>query len=317
MAVNRGGRMRVLLTGAAGFIGSHLARHLVAGGHEVTAIVKPGCTTLWRLADVAPSMTFVEADLANLAGVLDELREHRPEVCIHLAWRGWSGKPAADANLSSLGVSLELLRKMPELSCGRFVAAGTCFEYELGGGVLGEQTPLRPHDLYGACKKSLFEVGQEFSRLTGVSVATARIFYSYGPYEDPRRLVPSIALSVLGGQPARATRGEQVRDYLHAADVASAIWAVAQSDITGAVNIASGQPVTIARVATAVGEMLGRPELIQLGALDYRPGEPMHIVGDADRLQRELGWSPAFTLESGLRETLDWWRAAPAYARHA
>ena len=123
---------------------------------------------------------------------------------------------AAEA-LGSLGISLELLRVMPELGCPRFVAAGTCFEYALSGSRLSEATPLVPHDLYGGCKKSLFEVAQGFSALTGVSVATPRIFYSYGPYEDSRRLVPSIVNALLSGQPARATRGEQVRDYLNRA----------------------------------------------------------------------------------------------------
>lgn len=306
----------VLLTGAAGFIGAHLVRLLVAEGHEVTAIVPAGARTFWRIADVAPRLTMIEGDLRDLVGIVERIRNRKPDICVHLAWRGWSGKPAADANLSSLGVSLELLRKMPELSCRRFVAAGTCFEYDLGPRALSEQTPLRPHDLYGSCKKSLFEVSQEFSALTGVSVATPRIFYSYGPYEDPRRLVPSIALALLNGRAAKATAGGQVRDYLHAADIASAIWAVASSDATGAVNIASGVPVTIAQIARRIGELLGTPELIELGALPYREGEPMHILGDPGRL-RALGWTPSFDLDRGLLETLDWWKQAPAVARHA
>jgi nucleoside-diphosphate-sugar epimerase len=313
----RGARTSVLLTGAAGFIGAHVVRLLVAEGHKVTALVRPGCDTMWRIADVAAEVSIIECDLSGLAEVADRIRAGRPEICIHLAWRGWSGKPAADANLSSLGLSLELLRMMPRLECRRFVAAGTCFEYELGPQVLSEKTPLRPHDLYGSCKKSLFEVAQEFSALTGISVSTPRIFYSYGPFEDPRRLVPSIALALLDGRPAKATRGEQVRDYLHAADIASAIWAVAHSDLAGAVNVASGTPVTIARVATHIGDQLGRPDLIQLGALNYREAEPMHIVGDPSRLRDELGWSPRFTLEAGLAETVEWWRRSTPAARHA
>jgi nucleoside-diphosphate-sugar epimerase len=244
---------------------------------------------------------------------VDPIRARRPEVCVHLAWKGWSGKAEADANLSSLGVSLELLRKMPELACPRFVAAGTCFEYDLSAAVLSESTPLRPHDLYGGCKKSLFEVAQEFSALTGVSVVTPRIFYSYGPLEDARRLVPSITQALLRGEIAKATAGEQVRDYLHAADIASAIWAIAQSDATGAVNVASGEPVTIAQIATRIADLLGRSELLQLGALKYRDGEPMHILGDAGRL-RSLGWAAKHTLDTGLAETVEWWQQKLSYA---
>src|SRR5205823_13590039 len=126
----------------------------------------------------------------------------------------------------------------------------------------------------GACKKSSFEVAQEFSALTGVSVVTPRIFYSYGPYEDTRRLVPSITRALLEGSIAKVTLGQQVRDYLHVEDIASAIWAVAQSDVTGAVNIASGEPVTIGHLALRLGELVGASHLVQLGALNYREGEP-------------------------------------------
>ena len=278
--------MSVLLTGAAGFFGAHLARLLVSEGHDVTAIVRPG-TDRWRLAGLESRCSLIQGDLSELETITGSIRARQPEILIHLAWKGWSGKAEADANLSSLGVSLELLRKMPELGCRRFVAAGTCFEYDLTGRRLAETSPLHPHDLYGACKKSLFEVAQEFSALTGLSVVTPRIFYSYGPLEDARRLVPSIVQALLRGQVAKATAGEQVRDYLHVSDIAAAIWAVARSDASGAVNIASGEPVTIAQIA-------------------IRIAEPMHILGDCGKL-RGLGWVPKYTLDTGLAETIEWW----------
>jgi UDP-glucuronate decarboxylase len=302
----------VLLTGAAGFFGAHLARLLVDEGQHVAAIVRPG-TDSWRIEPLKSRLAIIPGDLTNLGALVDRIRAERPTICIHLAWKGWSGKAEADANLSSLGVSLELLRKMPELECSRFVAAGTCFEYDLTGEVLSETSPLRPHDLYGGCKKSLHEVAQEFSSLTGVSVVTPRIFYSYGPLEDARRLVPSITQALLRGEVAKATPGEQVRDYLHVADIASAIWTVAQSEATGAVNVASGEAVTIAQIARKIAERLGRSAQLQLGALSYRDGEPMHILGDSRKL-RALGWAPKFSLDAGLAETLDWWQHKVSYA---
>jgi nucleoside-diphosphate-sugar epimerase len=299
--------MRILLTGAAGFIGSHLARLIVTEGHEVLAIVRPA-TSRWRIADIESQLTIIDADLTAFGGVVGQVRAWHPDISIHLAWKGWSGKAEAEANLSSLGISLELLRSTVGLSCGRFVAAGTCFEYDLTHDRLGEQTPLMPHDLYGVCKKSLFEIGQQFAALTGVSVVTPRIFYSYGPHEDTRRLVPSVIQALLRGEIAPVTAGEQVRDYLHAEDIASALWAVAKSDVIGAVNIASGEPITIAQIALRIGCLLQRPDLIRLGALEYREGEPMHILGDVSALRERLRWTPRFTLESGLRQTIEWWQ---------
>lgn len=304
---------RVLLTGGAGFIGSQLARLLVKEGHEVFAIIRPEADR-WRIADIESDLVVIEGDLRALPNLRRQLVAAKPEICLHLAWRGWLGQAEAIENLSSLSVSLDLLRMMPDLSCQRFVSVGTCFEYDLAGGRLVETTPLRPQELYGTCKKSLFEVAQQFSAFTGMSMATPRVFYSYGPFEDVRRLVPSVALSLLNGVPARVTLGEQVRDYLHVEDVASAIWRVATSDLTGAVNIASGEPVTIAEVATRVASLLGRPDLLHLGALPYRPGEPMRILADTTTLRQRLGWAPRFALEQGLIDTVRWWEARKSEA---
>lgn len=297
---------RVLLTGATGFVGSQLARLLVAEGHEVFAIIRPDANR-WRLSDIARALVVLDGDLQNVFELRDRLRALRPDICLHLAWRGWLGVADAEQNLRSLGFSLDLLRLMSDVSCRRFLAVGTCFEYDLSGDCLSETTTLRPRELYGTCKKSLFEVAQHYSTLTGVSVVMPRVFYSYGPFEDERKLVSSITLSLLRGEAAEVTPGQQVRDYLHVEDVASAIWHVATSDVTGGVNIGSAQPVTVADVATRIGRLLGRPDLVKLGAIPYRPDEPMRIVTDAALLRGRLGWSPRLDLDRGLTETVAWW----------
>lgn len=295
---------RVLLTGAAGFIGSHLTRQLIADGHAVTAILRPG-EDCRRIADVLPAITTIEGDLGDVSALLARLQERQPEICIHLAWQGWKG--SAQDNVASLSASLRLLHAMPALGCRRFVSAGTCYEYDLSDGRLSETSPLKPREVYGACKKALYEVGQAFGDETGVSVAVSRIFYTYGPHEPASGLVPYIIQSLLRGEPAKLTPGDQVRDYVHAEDIASAIWAVARSEARGAVNIASGVPVTVAEIARKVGALLGRPDLVHLGALPYRSGEPPTVLGDTTRL-RDVGWLPRYDMDRGLAHAVEWWR---------
>lgn len=102
--------------------------------------------------------------------------------------------------------------------------------------------------------------------------------------------------------------GEQLRDFLHVDDVASAIWAVARSAYAGPVNIASGSPFAVAAVVRTIARLVGREDLLYFGALPYRAGEPMDLTADASVLHEAIGWSPRYDLEAGLRNTIEWWK---------
>jgi nucleoside-diphosphate-sugar epimerase len=307
--------MKVLLTGATGFIGSHLARLLVSGGHQVTAIIKPS-TSRWRIADLKDAIDIIECDLGDRASLEPQLRPNVPDVCVHLAWHGWSGPSlTAEENLSSLAASLELLRTLTHVGCPRFVGIGTCFEYDPASDTMSEASPLGPQDLYGVCKHSLSNAAQALSPIARMSVAWARVFLVYGPFDDERRLVPSLTLSLIRGEPAKMTAGEQIRDVIHVEDAASAIWAIARSAHTGPVNVASGVRVRVVDIAGEIAAIVGRPELLQVGALAYRTGEPPVLVADTTLLRDKVGWSPRYDLTAGLTQTVAWWRAQTA-ARH-
>lgn len=301
--------MKVVLTGATGFVGSQLARLALSQGHAVIAIVRPGSDRR-RILDVEGRITFIERDLADLPAIEARLAAERPDLCLHMAWRGWYNSQATvEENLTSLALSLEFMRVVAKLGCPRFVSAGTCFEYDMTFPLLSETTPTPPHDLYGTCKRAFLDIAEQFSLVTKLEIAWTRLFYSYGPYQDPGRLVPAIVLALLRGEPAATTDGEQVRDYLHVEDVASAIWHVAQSRFTGAVNIASGQPITVRALVSEVGRLMGKADLLRFGALPYRQDEPMAIRADASLLRERLGWSPRYELETGIAATIAWWQA--------
>jgi nucleoside-diphosphate-sugar epimerase len=283
--------MRVLLTGATGFIGSHVARELLRRGHEVHASVRPG-STRWRIGDI-------ERELRIHVGAMDDV-PIEPEIVIHLAWYAVPGLYlAAPENRDCLEASLRLLRR---IRC-RAVFAGTCFEFDTSLGRLSEESPVKPATLYAECKDKLRRevVGRPDS-------AWVRFFYQYGPCEDERRLVPSVIRAVLREEPANVSPGEQRRDFLHVEDVASAICSVAESRLAGAVNIGSGEAPTIREIVMKIGALAGRTDLIRLGAVPYYPGEPELIVADNAKL-RSTGWTPRYDIDRGLRHTFDWWSA--------
>lgn len=303
--VNR--QQRVLLTGATGFIGSHVARLLVSEGCKVHAVVREN-SDLWRINEIAPQLHLVSCDLLEPDELNAHLERIRPDLVIHLAWYAVPGKYlAARENLSLLEASLHLASRLADLGCKRFIGIGTCFEYDTNLGYLSEESPTRPGSLYAASKLAVQLILEQLAEITGMEVAWLRLFYQYGPFEDERRLVPSVICSLLRSQQAKVTKGEQIRDFLHVEDVAQAIWAVARSSLSGPVNIGSGKPVTVREIATRIGAILDRPDLIALGARPYSASDPMFICANNHRLTENTAWTPQHDLERGLRHTIEWW----------
>lgn len=300
--------MKIFVTGATGFIGSHLIRLLLREGREVHALVREK-SDFWRIKDIVPFLNLVKCDLQAFQEVDGYLEKHRPDMCIHLAWYVEPGKYLTSyENIGMLEASQRLASRLASLGCKRFVGIGTCFEYDTSLGYLSEESPTNPCNLYAASKLALKNSLEQLNRMAGMEVAWIRLFYQYGPFEDGRRLIPSVICSLLRNEEVKITKGEQVRDFLHVEDVASAIWAVAESNLLGPINIGSAESVTVRDVVTRIGRMVERPELIMLGALPYGSFDPMFICANNQRLCQNTKWQPHFDLESGLRQSISWWR---------
>lgn len=140
------------------------------------------------------------------------------------------------------------------------------------------------------------------------SVAWPRLFFLYGPREHPARLVPSVTNALLAGQPAECTAGTQQRDFLHVEDAAAALVQLVLSDVTGPVNIGSGEAVSVKTVVETIADIVGRPDLLRLGAKPMPPNEPPLLVADVRRLRNEVKWAPRIGLRQGLEDTVVWWR---------
>ena len=298
-------RRRVLVTGAGGFIGRGCLPLLVAAGYDVHAVSSRAAP------DPLPGVRWHRLDLLDPGAVTGLCDGVRATDLLHLAWVTTPGTYTRDAtNLDWVAASLLLTRSFVEHGGRRIVGAGTCFEYAHGGDEpLAESTsPLLPSTLYGTSKVAAHAVIARFAEEAGVSSAWGRVFFLYGPREHPNRLVSSVILALLDGSEAACTVGTQVRDFLHVRDVAAAFVALLRSDVTGAVNVASGEGVTVRELVMEIGDQLGRPELVALGARPLPPAEPSHIVADVERLRREVGFEPTFGLRDGLRDSIAWWR---------
>ncbi|MEG3985587.1 NAD(P)-dependent oxidoreductase [Microcoleus sp. S28C3] len=295
---------KVLVTGAGGFVGRHSINTLVEHGFEVHAVASKTLPTLssdctWHLANLLDH-TFIKEVVCQV----------KPTHLLHFAWcytvpgQYWK----SEDNFLWVQASLELLRQFREQGGERVVMGGTCAEYDWKYGYCSEVvTPRNPDTPYGICKKALQEIVNSYSETTSLSSAWGRIFFPYGDYEYPNRLVSSVILSLLKGEAARCSHGNQIRDFLYVQDVADAFVALLESEVTGAVNIGSGQPIAIKDVVYKIADIIGRSDLVQLGAIASAAKEAPLLVADVTRLSNEVGWLPKFNLEMGLRQAIIWW----------
>ena len=295
---------KVLITGAAGFIGRHCLPILLTKGYEVHAADSR------ESAKNVPDVCWHQVDLLNSSEICRLMGEVRPTHLLHFAWFTTPGEYwTARENLDWVRASLDLLQAFEEFGGKRVVMAGTGAEYDWRYGYCSEQiTPLAPTTLYGTCKHSLQIVLDSFARQTGLSAAWGRIFFLYGPHEHPSRLISSVIISVLKGEPARCSHGNQIRDFLYVEDVADAFTALLESNVTGPVNVASGCPIALRDIIYKIAEKIDRKDLIQLGVLPVSVHEPHLLVADVSRLTNEVGWLPKYNLDRGLEQTISWWK---------
>lgn len=295
---------KVLLTGASGFIGQHAIAPLLKRGYEVHAVSTAARTedslgAIWHQANLLVSGTTQKI-----------LEQVKPTHLLHLAWYVVPGKLiASPENFSWVAASMDLLRGFAEQGGQRLTICGSCYEYDWNYGYCSEKlTPATPNTIYGACKQALNLMLRSFASQSALSAAWGRVFFLYGPQEHPDRLVSSVIRSLLKNEPARCSHGRQIRDYMHVQDVADGLVALLDSAVEGDVNVSSGQATTLREIVLAIGKLLERPELIQLGAIPARANDAPLVVGDNTRVTAETGWVPQYDLEAGLQHTIEWWK---------
>ena len=297
-------RQVVLVTGATGFIGRASLQSLLNRGYEVHAVYRRD-----RL-DFPKEITWHQGDMLDREFVDDLINSLRPSHLLAFAWHMVPGDtyPSLE-NFRWVEAGIHLLRCFGHYGGQRIVMAGSCMEYDWNQGICSESsTQFAKNTLYSTAKHALHLSFESICEKMEISGAWGRLFFVYGPHENPQRLAASIILSLLEGRSAGCTKGEFARDFLHVQDAAEAYTALLDSKVEGAVNIGSGEAIMIRDLALLIGEKMRKTELIEIGAIPQRGIEPPLVCADTKRLTDEIGWKPHFSLDTGIDDTISWWR---------
>ncbi|MBF0386746.1 MAG: dTDP-glucose 4,6-dehydratase [Candidatus Omnitrophica bacterium] len=306
---------KILVTGGAGFIGSEFVRQIARRGDTVMvldALTYAGDKA--RLSAVKGQVSFKKVDICNASMVFKMVKNFRPDSIVHFAAETHVDRSIKDGqvflqtNIMGTQTMLEAARL---LGVARLVHISTDEVYgDVARGSSAEDAPFRPNSPYSVSKAAADLLVSSYFRTYGLPVNIVRASNNYGPWQFPEKLIPVVIYKALHNLKVPVyARGLNVREWLHVADCARGIIAVMEKGAFGAAyNIGSGIHRRNIEVVKAVLQLTGRPgSLIEYVA--DRPGHDFRYSINCARIQKELGWRPQVDLDTGLAETVAWYKA--------
>jgi len=296
--------MKLLITGASGFVGAAVAKAALAEGHEIVGTGRSPSPP--RLSEMARDIAYHQLDLSDGQALEELCQRARPDAIIHCAWEGvWGKNRSSAAQLANVDIACRLARAAATIGATKFVGLGSQAEYGRTDQRIEETQLPRPDTLYGAAKLAASHLICQLAAQDGMDFAWMRLFATYGPGDNDNWLIPSLIAEMRAGRRPRISAGTQKWDYLFIDDVARGILAACTTPAaTGVFNLASGRPVAVREIVERLRD-LAAPQLdLLFGEIPFAKTQIMHLEGDPGRLRELTGWSPKVDLAEGLSRTV-------------
>jgi nucleoside-diphosphate-sugar epimerase len=311
--------MPTLVTGAAGFVGSVLARRLVKDGAEVHALVRPG-SDLWRLEGVEARLHAV--DLADEPAVSELVARLRPERVFHLAAHGAYPNQSGFRAMVETNVlgTIHLVEACRRVGFEVLVNTGSSSEYGFCDHAPAEDEEPRPTSDYAVTKLTATTYCRAAAAKSGLSIPTLRLYSVYGPYEEPSRFVPQLAARGLEGRLPPLVAPDIGRDFVHVDDVVEAYLSAAtqRASEPGAVyNVGTGRQTSIRQAVEIARRVLSIEAVPEWSTMPNRAWDTSTWVANPAKIERELGFRAGVGFEEGFSRFVRWIEENPQYRRRA
>lgn len=306
---------KVLITGATGFIGSHLTRRLIQEGFTV-GIIKRENSDVWRIKGLINKIVPYDADLRDIDKVFKVVSHFRPDVIFHLAtYYAVEHKPREISSMVDTNVlgTVNLLEVSKESMVKLFVNTSSCFVYKESKNKLGENADLSPLNLYALTKIQTEQTCTFYAEKYDLRTITFRLFPPYGPADHQRRLIPYAIKSLLDGEKLKLTAGRQRWDFVYIGDIVDAylkLLSVPSLPQKHEIfNIGTGNAVSVREVVSRIKEIIGAELEPDWGTIPHRKNEVSFIYADISKAKTFLGWRPKIQiLGEGLELTVEWYK---------
>ena len=322
-----------IITGATGVIGMALINKCIEDNHPVTVIVNPDSNRLDRIP-VHPLVTIIKCgigeysrlttqiekykneDLTNLlvsSSELDKyvksLKETEYDTFYHLAWAGTFGDARNDMTLQNKNVdyALDAVRLAKALGCKCFIGVGSQAEYGRVEGMLSANTPTNPENGYGIAKLETSKRTRALCGELGIKHVWTRVLSIYGPYDGENTMVTSTVNKLLRGIKPSLTKGEQMWDYLYAADAANALYLLSAKGINGKIYpIGSGVARPLREYIEIIRDVINPNAELGFGEVPYSDKQVMYLCADISELTEDTDFTPQISFEEGIKRTIEY-----------
>jgi nucleoside-diphosphate-sugar epimerase len=295
--------MRILVTGAGGFLGSNLC-NLLSSNHEILAVSRKFDNIIDN-----KNIKFVKYDLSQYVDLNDKFSSFLPDVVVHCAWEG--GNSSRDINeiwqSNNIISSINLLKLCSKYKIKHFIGFGSCAEYGDFKEKINEESICKPINMYGITKFSFRLISEKYCHDNGINFSWVKPVYTYGPFDVETRLIPKVITSFLKNEDLVLNDCSPIIDYLYVEDFCRALKYIIELNLTGDYIISSDKEYKIKNIVQQIYNIINpKSELLFDSSIIDK--SPQYVCGSSEKLMNLTNWKPKITLEEGLKNTIEYFK---------